>query len=132
MIIGISHIKSRDNFYNKPHNLLNSSSSFSQLISGLSWNSGFNKLVAFTMSGRILCSVTLGFPIDSVLHLSAAMASATSVCSVLPCSYPYRGVSHRPPRVLTRSFSPSICHIYHACFCVVIGLRFEMQPYPHA
>lgn len=81
MIIGISHIKSRDNFYNKPHNLLNSSSSFSQLISGLSWNSGFNKLVAFSMSGRILCSVTLGFPIDSVLHLSTTMASATSVCS---------------------------------------------------
>ena len=36
----------------------------------------------------------------------------------------------RPPRVLTRSFSPSICLIYREHFRVVIGLQLVWQSYP--
>ena len=58
----------------------------------------------------------------------------TSACSTIPCSIGYssQSVSHRPPRVPHVSFSPSICHIYHAWFRVVMGLWLVVQPYPHA
>lgn len=58
----------------------------------------------------------------------------TSACSVLPYDYSYsfQSMPCRPPRVLIRSYSPSIFHIYHTWFCVVIGLQLVAQSYPHA
>ena len=45
--------------------------------------------------------------------------------------YSFQSIPYRPPRVPHASFSPSICHIYHAWFRAVIGLWLVWQPYPH-
>ena len=73
-------------------------------------------------------------PIDSVLHLPPTMTSADfcALSTALGSGYLFQGILHRPPRVPHISFSPSICHIYHTWFRVVIWLQFAWQPYPHA
>ena len=52
--------------------------------------------------------------------------------TTLGSGYSFQSIPHRSPRVPHVSFSPSICHIYHTWFRVVIGLRLVKQSYPHA
>ena len=79
--------------------------------------------------------VVLKTPIDSVLHLSATMTFA-DFCVFSTASFPCAvvtpfGAFHTDlPGYHTFLSSPSICHIYHPRFRVVIGLRLVWQPYP--